>query len=91
MGGTQRELNAYEAFGKLEQNGDYPTENYMVDLVKQTQRFKAAGLTNVKFTNASVTEPFQQFVYVSANEEPLRMEILKENKVEYLVNYSKLE
>ena len=91
LGGTQRELNAYEAIGKLEHNGEHPTENYMADLVKQTQRFKAAGLTNVKFSNASVTEPFQQFVYVSANENPLRLEILNENKVEYLINYSELE
>ena len=91
LGGDERELNAYQCIAKLEQNGEEQPDNYTQALVSQTKRFKSAGLTNVKFSNAQITEPYQQFVYVSKNEDPARREILNENKVHYLIDYKKLE
>jgi len=88
--GTGRETNAYEAIGKLTEFGETETENYTSDLVRQTRRFKAAGLTNIKFSNASVTEPFQHYVYVATTEPPERAEILMENAVEYVIDEEKL-
>jgi len=91
LGGNERELNVYQSIAKLKEHGEEPPEKYMEALVKQTKRFKTAGLTNVKFSHSQITEPYQEFVYISKTEDQAKAEILWENKVDYLIDYKKLE
>tara|TARA_Y100000361_G_C11159406_1_gene346214 strand:+ start:107 stop:739 length:633 start_codon:yes stop_codon:yes gene_type:complete len=88
--GTGREVTAYDGIRKLFENDISPTQNYMWDLVKQRERFINAGLYNVKFGNAQISEPYQHFVYVSKRETEENISILKENELTYIVNPEKI-
>jgi hypothetical protein len=90
LDGAGPEVTAYDGIRKLYQNDTVSTDNYMWDLVKQRERFIGAGLDNVEFGNASITEPYQHFVYVSKNETPDNISIFKENTLNYIVNTEKI-
>jgi len=91
LNGTDREMDAHQAMVKLWNRGEQPTEHWLKDLEKQRQRFFSAGLHNIQFGNAQVTEPFQQFVYPSKNEDICNLNVFAQHECHYTVDYEKLE
>jgi len=88
--GVGREVTAHEAIRKFYTNDICPTEDYTNDLIKQRDRFLGAGLWNVRFDNAQITEPYQHFVYPSRKENEDNLCLFKENELNYIVNTKKI-
>ncbi len=84
LSGRGRETNAVECMAKFDQNGHEPPEDYMYQLWKQRKRMLDTGLTNVKYTDAQVTEPCQSFVYINKQASPQERGLFNELKREYL-------
>jgi GNAT superfamily N-acetyltransferase len=83
ISGFGRELNASEALVKFVQNGYEQTDNWMDDLYKQRKRFLELGFINAKCVHATLTEPFQHFVYISKNARKEEQELLESLQVHY--------
>jgi len=83
LSGFGSELNASEALVKFVQNGYEPTDNWMDDLCKQRKRFLELGFINAKCADATLTEPYQHFAYVSRNARTEERQLLESLEVHY--------
>lgn len=83
ISGAGRELNASEALVKFLQNGYEPTDNWIDDLYKQRKRFLELGFINAKCVEATLTKPFQHFVYISKQARPEERKLLESLQVHY--------
>lgn len=87
ISGFERELNASEALVKFVQNGYEQTNKWVDDLYKQRKRFLELDFINVKCSSATLTEPYQHFVYISKNARPEEQELLQSLQVHYYHKY----
>lgn len=83
ISGFGSELNASDALVKFVQNGYEPTDNWMDDLYNQRKRFLELGFINVKCSSATLTEPYQHFVYISKNAQSEEQKLLESLQVHY--------
>ncbi|MDG2384403.1 MAG: hypothetical protein P8N76_22230 [Pirellulaceae bacterium] len=67
--GHAPEIGAKAAVRKLLNHGYEPTQHWLQDCEKQRRRFASLGGVNTRFANATVSQPFQQFVDPSDNED----------------------
>ena len=63
--GCPRKVSAKEALYYFINNGYEKSDRYWIDSVKQRNRFIGNGLRNVEYYDASCTEPWQHFYYLS--------------------------
>ena len=83
ISGIGSELNASEALVKFAQNGYEPTDNWMDDLCKQRKRFLELGFINAKCADATLTRPYQHFVFISKTARPEEQQLLESLQVHY--------
>ena len=82
--------NASTSFVKFLQDGISPTENWISDSVKQRDRFLKAGFKNVKYEEAQVTQPWQQFLYMPTTAPDSYQETVNRLELKYTVDLERL-
>ena len=82
--------SASSAFLKFLQDGISPTENWISDSVKQRDRFLKAGFKNVKYEEAQVTQPWQQFLYMPTTAPDSYQETVNRLELNYTVDLERL-
>jgi hypothetical protein len=83
--------NARQALVYFCEHGYHQPARWMKLFVKQRQRFLDAGFLNVKYNNAQVTEPWQQFFYLSKKATDEERRLVDALLLEYEVNWKKLD
>lgn len=83
LSGYGRETNAVECMIKLDQNNYERPEDFNYQLWKQRNRMLKAGLTNVRYSGAQVTEPYQSFVYINKQATEEEVNLFKALEVNY--------
>ena len=67
INGCPRKVTAKEALAYFIHNGYEKSDKYWTDSIKQRNRFISSGMRNVEYYDASVTEIWQHFYYLSKN------------------------
>ncbi len=83
LSGYGRETNAVECMTKLDQNNYERPPDFNQQLWKQRNRMLKAGLRNIKFNKAQITQPWQSFVYVNKKATAEELLLYKELEVSY--------